>query len=401
MNSEFFQGNRKNLTHGLGSGVFAASAYTKLQGIGDMAHPFKQESNFWYLTGIQSPDWQLIIDLIQGKSWLIAPDVDTSHQLFDGSLTPEVAKAISGVDEVIDQKEADLLLQNLAKTHTICFTLGIPPYAEQADFVLNPAPERLRRQHEKLFNQVIDCQQELTKLRAIKQSYEISIIEKAANTSVIAFEKAKKELALCRYEYEIDAEIGYCFRRHKASHAFEPIVANGKNACTLHYVDNSRGLQPGSLLLIDAGARLESYSADITRTFAVGEVTKRQGEVHEAVQIAESRIIDLIKPGFLIKEYIGASDTIMKEALLSLGLLKHKNDTVAYRRYFPHAISHGLGLDVHESLGGYKEFQPGMVLTVEPGIYIPEESVGVRIEDDILVTTDGNKNLTAALSTDL
>lgn len=401
MNSSFFSGNRERFVESLGGELAVLTGSTGMQWHGDTAQPFRQEANFWYLTGIEHPDWRLVIDGRQSRSWLIAPEVDATHQLFDGSLSHEDAKETSGVDEVLSQKAGEQLLQALAKKHNIVYALGVPPYAEYADFTLNPAPERLRKELKKLFGEVKDCQKELAKLRAIKQPQEVNAIEEAIAISVPAFKKVKTAITLNKYEYEIEAELGYHFRRRNATHAFEPIVASGKNACTLHYTANNGKLLPGNLLLIDAGARVNGYSADITRTYVTGEPTKYQRKVHEAVRTAEKQIIELIRPGVSLKDYITSVDEIMKEALLSLGLMKNKKDTTAYRRYFPHAISHGLGLDVHESLGGYKEFQPGMVLTVEPGIYIPEEGIGVRIEDDILVTETGYENLTAGLSTDL
>lgn len=181
-------------------------------------------------------------------------------------------------------------------------------------------------------------------------------------------------------------------------YAYEPIVAAGANALTLHYTRNNNPLPKNGLLLIDAAARVGGYCADITRTYAIGTPTAREVAVHAAVEKAHFAIINLIKPGLALSEYQDKSDEIMKEALRSLGLLKKPED---YRKYFPHAISHGLGIDVHESFGGYTEFMPGMVLTVEPGIYIPEEGIGVRIEDDILVTETGNENLSGDLPTGL
>lgn len=164
---------------------------------------------------------------------------------------------------------------------------------------------------------------------------------------------------------------------------------------------NDGDITPDGLLLIDAGALDGEYAADITRTYAMGVPTNRQRQVHAAVEEAHRLIIELIKPGVALKSYLASVDEIMKNALIQVELLKDRNDDDTYRKYFPHAISHGLGIDVHESLGGYKEFMPGMVLTVEPGIYIPEEGIGIRIEDDILVTKTGNENLSRALPTSL
>jgi Xaa-Pro aminopeptidase len=399
--SSFFQENRRRLSELIPDGLIILAGWTLVQWHGDTAAPFRQEANFWYLTGIEYADWRLIIDSTQQRSWLVAPEVDTVHELFDGSLKTDTAKAMSGVDEVIDNKEAVRVMQELARSHQEVYTVGAPPYAAHAGFMLNPAPERLRKELRKRFSEVKDCWPVVSKLRAIKQPEEIAAMERAAMVSVEAFEQVKVSLPTCRYEYEVEAELTYCMRRHNAIHAFEPIVAHGKNACTLHYTANMDELERGSLVLIDAGARTQGYPADITRTFAVGEPTAHEKALHAAVQIAQQQIIEVIEPNVTIEHYLKMTDAIMKEALMSVGIMKRASDTAVYRTYFPHAVSHGIGIDVHESLGGFTELRPGMVLTVEPGIYIPEEHIGVRIEDTVLVTDNGHRNLTARLSTDL
>jgi Xaa-Pro aminopeptidase len=227
-------------------------------------------------------------------------------------------------------------------------------------------------------------------------------MKQAINLTMGAFEYVKENLASFTYEYEVEAEFSYWFTKQGAKgHAYDPIVASGSNACTLHYVDNDSKLKKRDLLLLDIGARVSGYAADITRTYALGEPTKRQSEVHEVLQTAQQKIIRLIRPELLVEEYQQKVDDIMGDAMIALGLIKTKDDEKNYRKYFPHAVSHGLGVDVHDSLGGPKYFKPGMVLTVEPGIYIPEEGIGVRIEDDILVTEKGRTNLSSRLSTDL
>ena len=213
--------------------------------------------------------------------------------------------------------------------------------------------------------------------------------------------RGKTGLSKLKTEYEVEAEFTYYFRRHNAQHAYDPIVAAGGNACTLHYGDNAARLKKRELLLMDIGARSDGYPADITRTWAIGEPTKRQREVHAAVQEAQQRIIALIAPDLAVDAYQREVDEIMIDALMKLGLMKSRNDEKAYHRYFPHAVSHGLGVDVHDSLGRPKRLLVDMVLTVEPGIYIPEEGIGVRIEDDILVAPGGHENLSGALSTEL
>lgn len=400
--TNFFASNRDQLVTKLKGGIVVLGAYTGMQRSNDMAFGFEQEANFWWLTGIEQPDWWLIIDGTRHKSWLVAPKLSESQQIFDGSLSPEQAKKISGADDVMSMDEAKSMLRDLAKKHSVVYALGDQPYAEYLEFTLNPAMRKLHDMLTRTFNSVQDCRKDLAKLRAIKQPEEIARLKKATAITIAAFEEVKSKLSSLSYEYEVEAEFSYHFRRGGAAgHAYDPIVAVGKNACTLHYVANNDKLKKRELLLIDIGARHGGYAADITRTFAIGEPTARQREVHAAVEAAHSQIIKTIKPDFSVEQYQRDVDSVMTEALMSLGLMKSPDDEKAFRKYFPHAISHGLGVDVHESLGAPRVFEPGMLLTVEPGIYIPEESIGVRIEDDILVTEKGHANLSARLSTDL
>ena len=398
----FFLANRQRLIEKVNGGIIVLSAYAGMQRGNDQAFGFEQEANFWWLTGIEAADWWIIIDGTRGKSWLVAPALSDAHMIFDGSLSTETALAISGADGVILQSEASGKLRDLAQKHSVAYTLGDQPHAEYLDFILNPAPRKLHEQLERTFNSVHDCRKELAELRAIKQDEEVLRMKKAINLSVDAFAHVRGALDSFAYEYEVEAEFTHYFRSRGAEgHAYDPIVATGKNACTLHYVKNNTKLKKRDLLLIDIGARYGGYAADITRTYAIGEPTKRGKAVHSAVQSAQKEIISLLKPNVLIEEYQKDVDRIMSDALLSLGLMKDKDDRKAYHRYFPHAVSHGLGVDVHDTMGAPRMLQPGMVLTVEPGIYIPEESIGVRIEDDVLITDDGHDNLSRRLSTDL
>ena len=402
MNDVFYSNNRQQLAKVLNGSVVVLSAYAQMQRGNDMAFGFEQEANFWWLTGIEAPDWWLIIDGTRGKSWLVAPQISDAHLIFDGSLSAEEAKRISGVDAVIVRDEAMHILRDLAKKHSVAYTLGEQPHAEHFDFTLNPAIKTMRDMVDRTFKAVQDCRKDLAKLRAIKQPEEIVAMKKAIALTIAGFQSVKSRLPAMNYEYEIEAELTHYFRRSGArGHAYDPFVAGGKNACTLHYVANQDRLKKHQLVLLDIGARVEGYAADITRTYAVAEPTARQRQVHGAVQTAHQRIVQLIEPQLTIEAYQRGVDIIMTEALLELGVMNNSDDTKNYHKYFPHAISHGLGVDVHDSLGGPAALQPGMVLTIEPGIYIPEESIGVRIEDDILVTEGGHTNLSARLSTDL
>lgn len=401
MKADFFADNRARLIEKLKGGVIVLSAYTAQQRRDDMSFKFEQESNFWYLTGIEYADWRLIIDGTRHKSWLVAPSVDAVHQVFDGSLSADQANKISGINDVIDSVAAERLLADLARQHSVVYTLGESVYAKYYDFALNPAPRKLRVELARIFTSTRDCTKELVQLRAIKKPEEIAALKKAVKLTCDVFAAIKSDLATYRTESEIEAEYTYRFRRASATgHAYDPIVAAGVNACTLHYVANQGKLQKGQLVLIDVGARVGGYAADITRTYAYGAPTKRAKDVHEKVAMAQRDIIQQIGPDIPVQEYQRYVDKRMLQALIELKLARDENDTDSLRHYMPHSIGHGLGIDVHDQLGMPRTFQPGMVMTVEPGIYIPEEKIGVRIEDDILVTASGHQNLSAKLSTD-
>lgn len=397
MEASFFTRNRQALMAANNAKVAAFAGNILVQRSNDAAFAFEQEANFWYLTGIDSPAWQMII--YEDKTTLIAPDVDEVHRIFDGSLSDEDALRISGADEVLTFIEGQELLEALGRAHGEAFALGEDPHASHYDFALNPGPVLFREKLGEYFKAITDCRLELAKLRAIKTPEEIQAIRAAILLTNEAFTLVKENASSYASEYAVEAAFTNHFRMNGATgHAYDPIVAAGKNACTLHYGKNQATLEKGQFILLDIGARLNGYAADITRTYAYGDVSERQKAVHEAVEKAHHEIIALLKPGYSVKEYFDKVDRIMLRTLHGLGLLKKKED---YRKYFPHSISHGLGIDVHDALGAPDVFKPGMVLTVEPGIYIPEEGIGVRIEDDILITKVGNENLSADLPTSL
>ena len=397
LTANIYTQRRENFSSIINGEPAVLTAFSSMQQTNDSAGPFVQESSFFWLTGITEPNWQLVIS--DKKSWLVSPSKSDIHRIFDGGMSAEEAKRISGVSEVIFEDGYKNLLNDLAKDNPVVHTILRHPHSSDYDFVLNPALQRLHAKLQRSFSEVVDCRKELSKLKAIKSDEEIKLMQQAIDISIEGFNKVKATLPLAKYEYQVEATLSFAFRSAGAEgHAYEPIVGTGKNACTLHYIANNDPLAENGLVLIDAGAKVGSYAADITRTYALGTPSKREQEVHVQVEKAHKAIIELIQPEASILEYHTKVDEIMKQALKNLDLLKTPQD---YRRYFPHAVSHGLGIDVHDSLGGFETFQPGMVLTIEPGIYIEEEGIGVRIEDDILVTNDGNRNLSAALPTSL
>jgi len=399
MTEAIYQDRRHTLCSKLNTPI-VLTAHGSMQAKSDMAYKFTQEPSFLYFTGIEDENWKLIFD---SKSWhLVRPSVSTMQQIFDGSLSDDEAMRVSGVASVISPKEFKAMLKTLASTHSRIATIDEDPMKKYYEFTQNPAQASLRRLLRSLFSEIVDCRDVVRKMRAIKSDEEIALMRKAIDVTVEAFAQVKKNLAHYSYEYQIEAHFNGAFRETGAQgHAYDPIVAGGAHACTLHYSKNQAALPSNGFVLIDIGAQYSGYAADITRTYALGNPTKRESQVHESVESAHKEIIALIKPGVSFAAYHTRVDDIMKQTLLDLGLIKSEKDEASYRKYFPHAIGHGLGIDVHESLGGYDAFKPGMVLTVEPGIYIPEEGIGVRIEDDILVTASGNENLSTNLPTSL
>jgi Xaa-Pro aminopeptidase len=402
LSSAFFSQNRLRLVKSLAGKLVALGAYAAMQKDNDAPYKFQQEANFWYLTGLSEPNWLVIIDGSSGKDWLVAPELSETKRIFEGNLSNELVFKISGIKNIVSQQEADNLLRQLARKHSLVYTLNEPrSISLHSNFVMNPAPKMLRQKLERIFNNVQSCRLELARLRAIKQPCEIAQIKQAITLTSQAFELIKKKLPGLQYEYEVEAEFTYYFRRHNANYAFEPIVASGKNACTLHYQKNDARLKKNQLLLLDIGARLPSgYAADLTRTYAVGTPTDRQHQLYKAVAYAKQAITNLLEPDILVSEYQNRVVSIMKQAMYSLNL-SSVDDEEKFQHYFPHAVSHGLGVDVHDSLGRCEKLLPGMVLTVEPGIYIPEEGLGIRLEDDVLITETGHLNLSKKLSLNL
>lgn len=386
------QQNRQRLSKVTDGGLVVCAGNITMQQSGDMSAPFLQESNFLWLTGINLPGWKAIIRGSNVHTTLVRPTRSEIEVVFDGGVSDEDALKISGADKVIKEKDLESELRQIARNHSLVCTVKSPNY----HFMLNPAEQELNGMLGRIFQNVTNCRDQLAKLRAIKSPEEIAAIEKAVDVTCKAFTQVRANLEEYTYEYQIEADMTRAFRYVNSHHAYEPIIASGGNAVTLHYTDNSKRLSKRGMVLIDVGARVGGYAADITRTYCLNP-SKRQRRIHEVVQTAQQSIIALLQPGLMVGEYIHQVDEIMKDALQELGLLNDRADETTYRHYFPHAISHGLGLDVHDSLGAPKYFEPGMVLTVEPGIYIPEESIGVRIEDDILITEKGHRNLSRKL----
>ncbi|MBL8159194.1 aminopeptidase P family protein [Candidatus Saccharibacteria bacterium] len=403
-NAGFYSGNRRALSEQLpDNAVVILGAHQHMQEAADINFGFRQEPNFQYLTGIIEPDWRLVIDKAKGQSMLVRPQMNEVHEAFNGLLTAEEAIVRSGVDRVMTQAQYLRWLKSAVAAKKTFFTLF--PQTRLARFMhiaLNPSPRLLVRHLKAHGATPQDCRRMLSKLRAIKQAPEIEALQAAIDITNAGLEAAIARRHDFRYEYEYEAIMSYEFLRHGAEGvAWKPIVAAGKNSCIMHHPDNMGRIKSGDWIVTDVGARVHGYVADVARTFPTGKKSAAwQRDIHAAAVAYHDEAMALIQPGRPLSEYVQGSDRILLEKLRALGLISRKGRR-AMRRRMPHAIGHGLGIDAHDSLGGFETFQPGMVLTVEPGIYVPEREFGVRIENDILVTEDGHRNLSGALPIDI
>lgn len=400
--SEFFAGNRQRLLEATGAELIVLSANGLLQRTSDTTFPFRQDSNFWYLTGIEEPDYILVYG--NNEQFLIMPARAEHRDMWDGAVDIKALQELSGIEEVLDHhagwNKLDHLIKKIKKVHTMT---PAEAYFDSFGFYANPARGTLLtalKKHRGL--ELLDLRKPLARLRQIKQEVEIAALQRAIDITADTLIDIRRNLSVYKSEYELVADITAGFIYGGASgHAYQPIVASGVNAATIHYMRCNDNLADNDLLLLDVGAEYSNYSADISRTWARHKPSARQSEVFNAVARVQQAAFKLLKPGVTFRAYEQKVDDLMAVELGELGLLSDVNDKKKLKKYYPHLASHFLGLDTHDAADYDLPLAPGMVLTVEPGIYIPEERIGVRIEDNIVITKSGNKVLSAALPTNL
>lgn len=403
--SSFFIGNRERLRQLFtGTAPIVITANGLLQQGTDAPYGFHQDRSFWYLTGIDEPGVLLVMD--KGKEYLVVPPRELVREQFDGAVDLSAMSRVSGIKTVYYEKEGWKQLEARLKKVQHVATLGAPQrFIEYLGLYTNPARadliQRIKDTNPNI--ELLDLRTHLARMRMVKQPVEIDAIQRAVDITVDTMKEILKPRQLAKYsfEYEVEADLTRGFRRRGATgnlgHAFTPIVASGERACTLHHTLNESPLATGDVLVLDVGAQAGCYAADITRSVVLGGApTRRQQAVYDAVLEAQKYGLSLLKPGVLLRTYEKQMEEFVGEKLRELGLIKTiEHEQV--RRFFPHATSHFLGLDTHDS-GDYDHpLEAGVVITVEPGIYIPEEVIGVRIEDDIVITDDGNTVLSQKL----
>jgi Xaa-Pro aminopeptidase len=393
--SDFFRGNRERLRQLFaGTAPIVVTANALLQKAMDEPFPFHQDRNFWYLTGIDEPGVILVME--KGREYLIVPPREVVREQFDGAIDFGRFAAISGIDTIYYEKDGwKQLSARLKKVQNVATLGAAPKYISQLGFYTNPARAELIFRLKEINSEIelLDLRQHLGRMRMVKHPAEVEAIQKAIDITADAIKYVTRPARLPKYtyEYEVEADLARQFRCAGArGHAFQPIVSGGERACTLHQVRNEMPLNPGELLLMDVGAQYEMYAADLTRTVVIGPPAKRQQQVYDAVAAAQDYAYGLLKPGAKLRDYEKQMEQFIGEKLRELSLIK-SIETETVRHYFPHAVSHFLGLDTHDSGDYDRPLEPGTVLTVEPGIYIPQEQIGVRIEDDIIITTGGNE----------
>jgi len=387
----------------------------------DTEYAFCQNKSFFYLTGFNEPDALLVLlkdEQGNNKSVLFSLPKDPLHEIWQGRRVGQI-KAVEeyGVDESYELAEIDVLLSDYIDGKSqVLFGFNDDTFAAQVFTWLKQVKSRVR-QGATSPEQLTDADPIIADLRLIKSENELALMRTANHISGLAHQRAMQKSQVGKFEYQIEAEILHEFARHGARHpAYASIVAGGDNANILHYTNNDDVLKDNELLLIDAGAELSGYAADITRTFPInGKFTAPQKAIYQLVLDAKNLAINAIKPGMCFAKLNTLTNTFLTQGLIDLGILVGDLDELMAEKkvkdYFIHGLGHWLGLDVHD-VGDYqisldkeqlRAFDVGMVMTIEPGIYIPLTDVnvdekwrgiGVRIEDNIAVTVDGFENLT-------
>lgn len=422
MEAQEFQKRRIQLMEHVGRGNIAiiASANTRTRNR-DVDYPFRQDSDFYYLTGFNEPNAlaAFIPGREQGEYILFCQEFDEKKALWEGAHAGlEGATEDYGADDSFPITDlSDILPGLLENKHKVFYPMGRD---SELDHQLMEWITHIRSQTRSGINapgELVSLEHTLHEMRLIKSPAEITLMQKAADVSAKGHIRAMRNCKAGRYEYQVEGDIIHEFIDNGLrAVAYPSIVAGGKNACVLHYIENKAVLTDGDLLLIDAGAECDHYAADITRTFPVnGVFSTEQKSLYQLVLDAQLAALAEIKPGAPWNKAHDASVEVLTQGLVELGLLVGEVaqliEDESYKVFYMHRIGHWLGMDVHD-VGDYKIndewrlLEPGMVLTIEPGLYIPQNclgvdakwrGIGIRIEDDVLVTEQGYNVLTQAI----
>lgn len=409
-NKSLFIQNRDNFKSQLAEKAVAIfTAYDQMPRSADLYHSFRQNPDLYYLTGLDQEDIVLVLfpNCPKGKTFeeiLFIRRTNDYIKVWEGEkYTIEKAREISGIQNVKWLDEMPAILNEM-----VLLSENIYLNINENDRAVSSVVESERRLVNELkakypLHNFHRSQRIMKALRMIKSKLEVEVIQKACDITDAAFRRVLGTTKAGMYEYEVEAEIIYEFTKMGATgHAYHPIIAGGANACVLHYNDNADKLKEGDLLLMDFGCEYGNYASDMTRVIPVGgKFLPRQLDVYNAVLRVMKQASAMLRPGLTLDVYNQAVGKIMEEELVNLSLLtmqdiKNQDPAMpAYKKYFMHGTSHHMGLDVHDLCNRYEVVKEGMVFTCEPGIYIPEEGIGIRLENDLLIGKDSNLDLMA------
>ena len=412
-----FKARRAKLARALGEGVVVLPTAPERHRNADTHYDYRWDSGFYYLTGFREPEAVLVMVLgPKPRTLLFCREKNLEREIWDGyRYGPEAAREMFGFDEAYGYGELDARLPELIADREVLHTpVGADAAWDQRVAAWLNAVRAKVRTGVTAPTQIRDVRADVNELRLFKDEFEIAVMRRAGAISSAAHVRAMGFARPGMREYQVEAELLHEFVRAGArSPAYGSIVAAGANACVLHYRENDAELRRGDLMLIDAGCELDSYASDITRTFPIAaRFSAVQRDVYELVLAAQEAAIRAVKPGADFIDYHDAATRVLVEGLIDFKLCKGSVDKVledgSYKQFYMHRTGHWLGLDVHDAgdymqKGKWRKLKPGMVLTVEPGLYIrPADNVpkafwniGVRIEDDVLVTAKGREILTA------
>jgi Xaa-Pro aminopeptidase len=385
--AEFYTTNRSALTKRLKTGVVVIAGNALMQRTGDTNFAFRQDSDFVYLTGVTEPRACLVIDIDAGIEFIMVDKNTGVTAIFDGIFDSEEITKISGITDIRSYRDGFKHLSELSKVKKLYFNETKMRFI--SDTTLNGFRQSIKKRLTVKGLKTQDVRQYIAELRMIKQPQEIAAISQAVEITKRSLKKVEAHIVAAKNEQDLLHVLNMQFISQNSVHSFGPLVQAGANTTILHYEKSNQPLIQNGVVLLDVGAEVAHYAADISRTYIKGDNTQAS-DIIKAVQFVQAEIINMVKPGVTWRDISMKALELTAEQLIQLKIITNKNDV---HKYFPHAIGHFLGLDVHD-VGDYtKPLAENMVITVEPGIYIPEIGIGVRIEDDILVTKTGAKVL--------
>lgn len=417
----YFKERRERLMKASPSSAFVFPSNPEILRNPDVHYAFRQESHFYYLTGFEEPESVLVLVPAKAhagthRAILFVRHRDPEKEMWEGErYGVEGAVRVFGVDEAYPITDLDKKLPELLEgVESIYYRLGLHESNDRRMMAILENARRTQGRSGKALLPIHDPTEVVGEMRLFKSPEEVQFLRRACEISALAHFTAMKEVRPGMSEFEVEALVDYVLRKNGCQRVgYGSIIAGGRNATCLHYRSNNEPLKEGDLLLIDAGGEYGYYTGDITRTFPVGKkFTPAQGKAYELVLRSQKEAIQMAKPGVTLPEIHQRVCEVLVEGFLSFGLIRGKKEEIlasaGFKRFYPHNTSHWLGMDVHD-VGLYKKdgqprkVEPGMVFTIEPGFYVQPndpaasgeyKDIGIRIEDDILITGTGNENLT-------